>query len=204
MAPTMPDITQLPALICLYDDPSESVRREVLGTLTGFGAELEASLNKLPEKPEASKIASVLDAVSRHVQSQRAKDTPSLPTTESATLDEDAVSPEDAGSPAPRYEEGQLVRHRRYGYRGVVVAFDRNCHAADDWYKSNRTRPERNQPWYHVLVDGAHHVTYAAQTSLLPDESMQAVGHPLVPFFFKNFKDGCYQRNDRAWPALES
>jgi heat shock protein HspQ len=200
----MTDIAQLPALICLYDDPSESVRHEVLGTLAGFGDELEASLNKLPEKPEASKIASVLDAVSQHVQSQHERDTPSPPTTESATLDEDAVSQEGAGDPAPRYEEGQLVRHRRYGYRGVVVAFDRSCHAADEWYESNRTRPERDQPWYHVLVDGAHHVTYAAQTSLLPDESMQAVSHPLVPFFFKHFKDGSYERNDRAWPALES
>ena len=96
------------------------------------------------------------------------------------------------------------MRHRRYGYRGVIVARDHTCHATNEWYESNRTRPAREQPWYHVLVDDAPHVTYAAQSSLLPDESMRAVQHPLVPFFFRKFKDGRYNRNERAWPALET
>ena len=81
---------------------------------------------------------------------------------------------------------------------------DAVCRASDDWYEANRTRPAREQPWYHVLVDGASHVTYAAQTSLLPDEAMRAVEHPLVPFFFQEFADGRYVRNERAWPTLES
>jgi heat shock protein HspQ len=85
-----------------------------------------------------------------------------------------------------------------------VVARDPTCHATDEWYEANRTRPTRDQPWYHVLVDGASHVTYAAQSSLLPDESMRAVEHPLVPFFFRDFADGRYRRNDRTWPTLET
>jgi heat shock protein HspQ len=199
----MTDTTQLPALICLYDDPSESVRREVLGTLAGFGDKLEASLNELPAKLEASEITSILDAVSQHLQAELTASTPSQTTTKATTLEED-VSPLKVPGHTPRYDEGQLVRHRRYGYRGVIVAHDHSCRAADEWYESNRTRPKRDQPWYHVLVDGAHHVTYAAQSSLLPDESMRAVNHPLVPFFLRHFKDGRYQRNERAWPALEA
>ncbi len=102
------------------------------------------------------------------------------------------------------FEPGQLVRHRRYGYRGVIVAHDPTCRASQEWYENNRSKPEREQPWYHVLVDGASHVTYAAQTSLLPDEAMRAIAHPLVPFFFKSFTDGRYNRNERVWPSLEA
>ena len=54
----------------------------------------------------------------------------------------------------PNFEPGEVVQHIRYGYRGVIVDFDSACMAPDDWYQSNQTRPDRNQPWYHVLVDG--------------------------------------------------
>ncbi len=66
----------------------------------------------------------------------------------------------------PLYHPGQIVRHRRYGYRGVVVDSDLTCKADEAWYQSNQTQPDRNQPWYHVLVDGTSNTTYAAQTSL--------------------------------------
>ena len=97
---------------------------------------------------------------------------------------------------------GQLVRHRRYGYRGVVMDFDMRCMADDDWYQVNSTQPPRDQPWYHVLVDGSNAITYAAQTSLTGDESAQPVHHPLVTHFFTRFDNGLYERNDRRWPGL--
>ncbi len=53
----------------------------------------------------------------------------------------------------PLYHPGQIVRHRRYGYRGVVVDSDLTCKADEAWYQSNQTQPDRNQPWYHVLND---------------------------------------------------
>ncbi len=102
----------------------------------------------------------------------------------------------------PRFEVGQPVRHRRYGYRGLVVDFDMRCQADDDWYYSNQTQPDRDQPWYHVLVDGSTSVTYAAETSLDADETDQPVHHPLVPHLFRHFKDGRYERNETPWPGL--
>ena len=53
---------------------------------------------------------------------------------------------------ASHFDVGTLVRHRRYGYRGVIVAFDATCQASDQWYYSNQTQPSHDQPWYHVLV----------------------------------------------------
>ena len=95
---------------------------------------------------------------------------------------------------------GQLVRHRRYGYRGVVVDADDERQADDEWYESNQTQPPRDQPWYRVLKDGSDKITYVAQTNLSPEPSGRQVEHPLVAYFFDGFEDGAYQRNDRPWP----
>ncbi len=99
----------------------------------------------------------------------------------------------------PLYHPGQIVRHRRYGYRGVVVDFDLTCKADEAWYQSNQTRPDRNQPWYHVLVDGSDIATYAAQTSLEADERPAPITHPYLEHFFTDFIGGRYVRNDRPW-----
>ncbi len=100
----------------------------------------------------------------------------------------------------PHFQPGDLVCHRRYGYRGVVVDLDFICQAADRWYLSNQTQPARNQPWYHVLVDRSLTTTYAAQTSLVPDKSRTPITHPLVATFFNDFVNGQYIRNAQPWP----
>jgi heat shock protein HspQ len=99
----------------------------------------------------------------------------------------------------PRFQPGQLVRHVRYGYRGVVVEVDSFCKAPDTWYLANRTQPDRNQPWYHVLVHGGGNVTYAAQASLSDDASAEPIEHPLIDAFFDGFDGRIYTRNERPW-----
>jgi heat shock protein HspQ len=112
------------------------------------------------------------------------------------------VSPYDGGpSPIPHFAVGQLVRHKRYGYRGVVVAFTPKFSGSEKWYQKNKTQPPKDQPWYHVLVDGSVSATYAAQTGLEPDDSKGMVHHPLVDFFFSSFEDGRYKRNNVPWDA---
>ena len=103
--------------------------------------------------------------------------------------------------PRARFRPGQLVRHVRYGYRGVVVDVDPCCRASDEWYQSNQTQPDRDQPWYHVLVDGSRITAYAAQTSLQTDNSGRPVSHPLLDAFFCEFTGEGYVRNDRPWPS---
>lgn len=100
------------------------------------------------------------------------------------------------------YKVGQLVKHKSYGYRGVIVSVDLSCQAPQEWYLSNRTQPKRNQPWYHVFVSNSGgQVTYPAQTSLIPDESFQSIEHPLISYFFDRFVEGHYVRNQQEWPA---
>lgn len=104
----------------------------------------------------------------------------------------------------PRFQVGQLVRHVRYGYRGVVVDWDATCQAGDDWYLRNATQPDRDQPWYHVLVHNSSNVTYAAQTSLTEDPSAEEVIHPYIMTFFSEFAQGRYIRNNRPWPGHDT
>lgn len=101
-----------------------------------------------------------------------------------------------------RFAPGDLVRHRRYPYRGVVADYDDECRAPEGWYRSNQTQPARDQPWYHVLVDGSDQITYAAESSLMEEPVLVEVVHPLVPAYFERFEDGRYVRNERPWGAL--
>ena len=103
--------------------------------------------------------------------------------------------------PTPKYQRGQIVRHKRYGYRGVIVDFDLECHADEQWYQSNQTQPVRSQPWYHVLVHDTDGTTYAAQENLQEDMSGRPVGHPLIAQFFSGFIDGRHIRNNQPWPT---
>ena len=102
-------------------------------------------------------------------------------------------------STRPRFNPGQLVRHQRYGYRGVIVDVDTTCQADDEWYYANLTQPDKKQPWYHVLVDSSNVTTYAAQGNLRPDTSEKEIHHPLIPMYFTAFKGGRYVRNDVPW-----
>ena len=102
----------------------------------------------------------------------------------------------------PRFRPGDLVRHRRYGYRGVIAHADGHCRADPEWYMSNQTQPDRQQPWYHVLVDGGSTVTYAAESSLLPDTDQTPVEHALLSYFFEGFANGRHLRNGEPWPDV--
>ena len=100
----------------------------------------------------------------------------------------------------PVFEFGQIVHHVRYHYRGVVVGYDQTCSAEDDWYehqtKGKGYRPTKQQPWYHVLVDGAMHQTYVAQQNLEPSDDRRPITHPMVNQVFATFLDGRYYKEN--------
>lgn len=94
------------------------------------------------------------------------------------------------------FQVGQIVHHIRYDYRGVIVGYDTTCQAADEWYelqtKGKDYKPAKEQPWYHVLVDGAVHQTYVAQQNLEPGDASCPIRHPRVDQFFRGFLEGRY------------
>ena len=90
-----------------------------------------------------------------------------------------------------KFHPGEVVHHLRYDYRGVIVERHATCQAADEWYQKNQTQPRRDQPWYHVLVDGGP-TTYVAEENLEPDSSGRPIEHPLIKRFFASFHAGRY------------
>ena len=98
-----------------------------------------------------------------------------------------------------RFSVGQLVHHRLFDYRGVIVDVDRNFQARDEWYEMvARSRPPKNKPWYHVLVNGAEHATYVAERNLESDSTDKPVEHPMLGHFFSGFEDGRYVRHKHS------
>ena len=95
-----------------------------------------------------------------------------------------------------RFGPGQVVRHLRFDYRGVVVDVDPVFSGTDEWYEQvARSRPPKDKPWYHVLVDGAEHATYVAERHLEADPSPAPIRHPLLEHFFDRFEDGAYGKD---------
>ncbi len=96
------------------------------------------------------------------------------------------------------FSPGQLVHHLRFDYRGVVVDVDATFCGSDEWYEQvARSRPPKDAPWYHVLVDGAQHMTYVAERNLEFDSSGESVSHPLLKYYFDDFRESRYVRNLR-------
>ncbi len=98
-----------------------------------------------------------------------------------------------------RFAIGDIVHHRLFDYRGVVVDVDPRMMLSDDWYESvARSRPPKNKPWYRVLVHDATHETYVAERNLEADASGAPIRHPLVDACFSDFRDGRYSVSGRA------
>lgn len=94
---------------------------------------------------------------------------------------------------AAKFDVGQLIHHRLFDYRGVVFDVDAQFEGSDEWYERvARSRPPRDQPWYHVLVDGSHHTTYVAERNLESDTTGLAVDHPLIDQIFDRLEGGHY------------
>ncbi len=88
---------------------------------------------------------------------------------------------------------GQLVHHRLFNYRGVIIDVDPCFMLSDEWYQEvAKSRPPKDQPWYRVLVHNAVHETYVAESNLMPEADEGPVNHPEIPLYFDDFQDGRY------------
>ncbi len=92
-----------------------------------------------------------------------------------------------------KFSVGDVVHHLRFEYRGVIVDIDATYRGSDEWYQQVAvSKPPKELPWYHVLVDGAEHSTYVAERHLERDESGEPIAHPQLGEFFDSFRDGRY------------
>lgn len=96
-----------------------------------------------------------------------------------------------------KFRIGQIVRHRKYGFRGIIFDVDPQFANTDEWYESipRESRPRKDQPYYHLLAENQDKTTYIAYVSeqnLLLDESDKPIVHPGIRDYFDGIRDGCY------------
>lgn len=95
-----------------------------------------------------------------------------------------------------KFSPGQIIHHKRFDYRGVIVDVDPVFQGTDEWYEQvARSRPPKDQPWYHVLVHDNPVETYVAERHLEEDTSGQPINHPYVQQLFAGLENGRYVRN---------
>ena len=93
-----------------------------------------------------------------------------------------------------KYSVGQIIHHLRFDYRGVIVDVDATFQGTEEWYvEMAKSKPPRDKPWYHVLVDQSFTMTYVAERNLEADPSPKPITHPLVNQYFNRFEKGSYQ-----------
>lgn len=95
---------------------------------------------------------------------------------------------------AAQYGLGDVVKHRVYGFRGVVFDIDPVFANTEEWWQSipEDIRPKKDQPFYHLLAENAEteYIAYVSEQNLVPDTSGKPLRHPQVKQLFKAGRDG--------------
>ena len=94
-----------------------------------------------------------------------------------------------------RFNIGDIVLHKKQGYRAVIIDIDPLFQASGRYNPQAIKRGfDERKPWYRLLVDESTQMTYVEEQLLLPDDSTRAIKNPGVDEFLK-LDHGEYQSN---------
>jgi heat shock protein HspQ len=97
---------------------------------------------------------------------------------------------------SPIFNIGDVVKHRLYQFRGVIVDIDPEFANSEEWYQSipEDGRPKKDQPFYHLLAenDEITYEAYVSEQNLLMDDSDEPIKHPLIEEIFSGKKGSTY------------
>lgn len=98
---------------------------------------------------------------------------------------------------AAKYRIGDVVKHRKYPFRGVVFDVDPVFSNAEEWWLSipADVRPSKDQPFYHLLAENAEteYIAYVSEQNLLPDHDGEPCRHPRIAELFRRDQSGAYK-----------
>ncbi len=91
-----------------------------------------------------------------------------------------------------KFEIGMPVRHRKYGFRGVIFDVDPVFNNTEEWWESipEDVRPKKDQPFYHLLAETPEperspYIAYVSEQNLVPEDGSQdPINHPDLDEFF--------------------
>ena len=97
---------------------------------------------------------------------------------------------------SPIFNIGDVVKHRLYQFRGVIVDIDPEFANSEEWYQSipEGSRPKKDQPFYHLLAenDEITYEAYVSEQNLLMDDSDEPIKHPLIEEIFSGKRGSSY------------
>ena len=101
----------------------------------------------------------------------------------------------------PLFNIGDIVKHRIYPFRGVIVDVDPEFSNTEEWYQSipAEIRPSRKQPYYHLMAENTEtfYTAYVSQQNLVGDGENGPLEHPDLEEIFSGMDQGKYHlRNE--------
>ena len=101
----------------------------------------------------------------------------------------------------PLFNIGDIVKHRIYPFRGVIIDVDPEFSNTEEWYQSipAEIRPSRNQPYYHLMAENTEtfYTAYVSQQNLVRDGENGPLEHPDIEEMFSGMEKGKYHlRNE--------
>ena len=102
----------------------------------------------------------------------------------------------------PLFNIGDIVKHRIYPFRGVIVDVDPEFSNTEEWYQSipAEIRPSRNQPYYHLMAENTEtfYTAYVSQQNLVDDGENGPLEHPDLDEIFSGMEKGKYHLRNEA------
>ena len=179
---------------------SSSLVKKVARIAAEAGRETERMKMMSPEKEEEA-----LDAAFRALQNLNGEHCRSVAAAR-ASRAEHSRSPSSSSSsppnppPNPKYKIGQVFVHKKFGYRAVIVGWDRSCAKGPEWARAVGASTAR-QPFYSCLPSeddcvslfGAARASKYVAEENVDVESLPAGGsrvtHPLLRSFFDGWRE---------------
>ena len=100
-----------------------------------------------------------------------------------------------------RFALGEIVKHRKYPFRGIIFDVDPVFANTEEWWLSipEDVRPTKEQPFYHLLAENAEteYIAYVSEQNLLPDTSREPIRHPQIRDVFDIDDRGRYKAKAR-------
>ena len=106
------------------------------------------------------------------------------------------VSDKKKVSKNPMFNIGDIVKHRIYPFRGVIVDVDAEFSNTEEWYQSipKDLRPSKKQPFYHLMAENSEtfYSAYVSQQNIIMDSDNGPVDHPDLEQMFSGIQKGKY------------
>ena len=101
-----------------------------------------------------------------------------------------------------KYKLGEVVKHRKYPFRGVIYDIDPVFANTEEWWLSipEEVRPAKDQPFYHLYAENSdtEYMAYVSEQNLERDDSGAPLRNPQIDEAFVRSDTGSYVRRQRV------